>query len=104
MKINELAKRLDVTPRAIRFYEEKGLLQPEYEENGYRRYTEDDAWRLQTIAAFREIGFGIEEFPSCFIMRIAVTGRRTGIIWSFSVPYCSISGWSGSSCLLQWTS
>lgn len=60
MKINELAKRLDITPRAIRFYEEKGLLHPEYEENGYRRYTEDDAWRLQTIAAFREIGFGIE--------------------------------------------
>ncbi|ULL18729.1 MerR family transcriptional regulator [Paenibacillus sp. H1-7] len=60
MKINELAGRLDVTPRAIRFYEEKGLLHPRYADNGYRFYTEDDAWRLQTITAFREIGFGIE--------------------------------------------
>lgn len=60
MKINELAGRLDITPRAIRFYEEKGLLHPSYAENGYRHYTEADAWRLQTIAAFREIGFGIE--------------------------------------------
>ncbi|UQZ83663.1 putative methyltransferase YrrT [Paenibacillus konkukensis] len=59
MKINELARRLDVTPRAIRFYEEKGLLHPVYGENGYRYYTEEDAWRLQAIAAFRELGFSV---------------------------------------------
>ncbi|WP_282939824.1 MerR family transcriptional regulator [Paenibacillus sp. RC67] len=74
MKINELAKRLDVTPRAIRFYEERGLLHPEYEENGYRRYTEEDAWRLQTIAAFREIGFGIEGIAK--LLHYADSGDR----------------------------
>ncbi|GAA4841485.1 hypothetical protein GCM10023310_19150 [Paenibacillus vulneris] len=74
MKINELAKRLGVTPRAIRFYEEKGLLHPEYEENGYRRYTEEDMWRLQTIAAFREIGLGIDVIAK--LLHYADSGDR----------------------------
>jgi putative AdoMet-dependent methyltransferase len=61
LKINELARRLDVTPRAIRFYEEKGLLHPiKKEQNGYRYYSEEDAWRLQAIAAFREMGLGLD--------------------------------------------
>jgi putative AdoMet-dependent methyltransferase len=61
MKINVLARKLDVSPRAIRFYEEKGLLHPaKNEQNGYRHYTEEDAWRLQMIAALREMGMSLE--------------------------------------------
>ena len=60
MRINELAERLGVTPRAIRLYEQKGLLQPERTlENGYRNYSEEDSWRLQTISSLREIGLSI---------------------------------------------
>jgi putative AdoMet-dependent methyltransferase len=69
MKINELARRLDVTPRAIRFYEEKGLLHPVKDgQNGYRHYTEEDAWRLQTITAFREMGMGIESIAKLLLV------------------------------------
>jgi putative AdoMet-dependent methyltransferase len=60
MRINELADRLGITPRAIRLYEQKGLLRPERTpDNGYRSYSEEDSWRLQTIASLREIGLGI---------------------------------------------
>ncbi|MEX1029691.1 MAG: MerR family transcriptional regulator [Paenibacillaceae bacterium] len=60
MRINELAERLGMTPRAIRLYEQKGLLQPErIPDNGYRNYSEEDSWRLQTIASLREIGLSI---------------------------------------------
>lgn len=62
MKINELADRLHITARAIRFYEEKGLIQPsKNSENGYRTFTEQDAWRLQTIIALKEIGIGLAD-------------------------------------------
>lgn len=62
MHIQEMAKRLQITPRAIRFYEEKGLIQPEKESaSGYRRFREEDAWRLQTIIALREVGMTIED-------------------------------------------
>lgn len=56
MKIKEAANRLNTTPRTIRFYEEKGLVQPEKGENDYRYYNEADLWKLQTILALREVG------------------------------------------------
>ncbi len=61
MKIKELAEKLNITPRAIRFYEEKGLIAPQKEEhNQYRIFQEKDVWRLQTIIALRESGMSIE--------------------------------------------
>ncbi|MBP3961124.1 MerR family transcriptional regulator [Paenibacillus lignilyticus] len=65
MKINDLAKRLNVTPRAIRLYESKGLMKPERgQENGYRYYSESEAWRLQTISSLRELGLSIEQIKA----------------------------------------
>lgn len=60
-KIKDLANRLGITQRAIRLYEEKGLLSPQRNiENGYRDYSEQEVWRLQTIASLRELGLGIQ--------------------------------------------
>jgi putative AdoMet-dependent methyltransferase len=62
MKINEIAKKLNISPRAIRFYEEKGLISPQkQQDNQYRLFTEKDAWRLQMIISLREVGMPIEE-------------------------------------------
>ncbi|WP_440113748.1 MerR family transcriptional regulator [Paenibacillus sp. QZ-Y1] len=62
MNIKEAADRLGISARAIRFYEEKGLIHPAKQtSNGYRTYTENDIWRLQTIAALREIGMSLQD-------------------------------------------
>lgn len=62
MQIKEMASRLQITPRAIRYYEEKGLIKPgKANESGYRHFTEADVWRLQTIITLREVGMPIEE-------------------------------------------
>lgn len=62
MKIKEIADRLDVSARAIRFYEQKGLVQPAKENgNGYRTFSEEDAWKLQTIVSLKEIGFRLSD-------------------------------------------
>lgn len=61
MQIKEMAKRLQITPRAIRYYEEKGLIHPQKaDESGYRQFTEEDVWRLQTVITLREVGMPIE--------------------------------------------
>ncbi|MCM3786132.1 MerR family transcriptional regulator [Neobacillus mesonae] len=62
IQIKELAERLHITTRAIRFYEEKGLIHPEkHEHNGYRLFSEQDAARLQTIISMREVGMSLDE-------------------------------------------
>lgn len=59
MMINEAARRADLTRRAIKFYEEKGLLKPAKDANGYRNYTEEDLLRLKEICFYRKLGISI---------------------------------------------
>ena len=47
MKINEVEQRVGITKKNIRFYEEKGLINPgRLAENGYRDYGEADVEML----------------------------------------------------------
>lgn len=60
--IQQFAKRTGVTPRTLRFYEQKGLLtSSQRRKNGYRVYTDADSRRLQQVLFFRELDFPLEE-------------------------------------------
>ena len=49
-QIGEVADRTGVTQRTLRFYEEKGLLQPsERMQGGFRLYSEADVERIESI-------------------------------------------------------
>ncbi len=62
MKIKEAALAVGCTSRAIKFYEEKGLLPAvTRSENGYRDYTDKDIRVLHEIQAYRKLGIGIED-------------------------------------------
>ncbi len=62
MHINEAARLTGSTQRAIKFYEEKGLLPAiQRQSNGYRDYTQEDINRLHEIQAYRKLGIGIED-------------------------------------------
>ena len=58
--ISELAREFDVTPRAIRFYEDQGLLAPRRE--GQRRiYTARDRTRLKLTLRGKRLGLSLSE-------------------------------------------
>jgi DNA-binding transcriptional MerR regulator len=58
--ISDLARELDITTRAIRFYEEQGLLTPE--RRGLERiYTARDKVSLKLILRGKRIGFSLAE-------------------------------------------
>ena len=62
MRIAEAAKAVGCTQRAIKFYEEKGLLTPvARSENGYRDYSAEDISRLHEIQAYRKLGIGLAD-------------------------------------------
>ena len=54
--IQELGKLAGVSVRTLRLYDERGLLVPKRQENGYRIYSEADAARLQKILLWRACG------------------------------------------------
>jgi DNA-binding transcriptional MerR regulator len=58
--ISELASEFDITPRTIRFYEEKGLLKPE-REGQKRLFSQSDRVRLILILRGRRCGLTLEE-------------------------------------------
>ncbi len=58
--ISELAQEFDVTPRAIRFYEDQGLLAPR--RDGQRRiYTARDRTRLKLTLRGKRLGLTLSE-------------------------------------------
>lgn len=58
----ELAKRLGISARTVRFYDEKGILCPvDYSEAGYRMYDESSVEKLQKILMLRFLGFSLEQ-------------------------------------------
>lgn len=63
LRIQEVADEVGLTPRAIRYYEEMGLLAPAARSEGaYRLYDADDLERLRFIAALRnDAGFSLAE-------------------------------------------
>jgi len=66
----DLARATGNTVRAIRFYEEEGLLKPAVvSDGGHRRYTEDDLERLRLITDLRELGLSLCEIKSILELR-----------------------------------
>lgn len=58
--VSELAKEFALTPQALRFYEEKGLLSPQRAGTA-RVFDYRDRARLTLILKFRRLGFSLEE-------------------------------------------
>ncbi|MQS14621.1 MerR family transcriptional regulator [Streptomyces kaniharaensis] len=61
MRIGELAQRAGTTTRALRYYEQLGLLPARRAGNGYRSYGEDDVRLLRQIRTLQDFGFELEE-------------------------------------------
>jgi DNA-binding transcriptional MerR regulator len=62
MTSGEIAKKTGVSQKAIRLYDEKGLLKPtDYTEGNYRLYDKEALSVLEKIIALKQIGFSLEE-------------------------------------------
>jgi DNA-binding transcriptional MerR regulator len=63
LRIHDVGRRLGLTPRAIRYYEEIGLLTPAGRTEGdHRLFSQADVERLQTIKSLRDdAGFSLAD-------------------------------------------
>ncbi len=85
MRIGEIAKRTGLNISNIRFYERKGLLHPEREDNSqYRDYTEDNVLRIKRILLYRKMGIPIETIYLLLNGQVDfsdVLERQQNVIW-----------------------
>ncbi len=61
LAIGELARRTGLAVSAIRYYEDQGLIAPERNRGGQRRFFRSDIRRLSYILIAREFGFTLAE-------------------------------------------
>ena len=65
--ISELAREFDITPRAIRFYEDSGLLAPARDGRN-RVYSPRDRTRLKLTLRGKRLGFSLQEIRQLVTM------------------------------------
>ncbi|NEM83747.1 MerR family transcriptional regulator, partial [Escherichia coli] len=60
--IGDLAKKLNITTRTIRYYDQKGLVKPSrVSESGYRLYSDEQVKQLKLIIFLKELGFSLKD-------------------------------------------
>lgn len=66
-KIGEFSKITSLTVKALRYYDEEGILKPSIRgENGYRIYDEKDFEKAMYIVLLRKLSFSITEIKDVF--------------------------------------
>ena len=74
MRIGELADRLGINPKTLRYWEEIGLLPPpDRDASGYRDYTEEYVSLCQFILKAKSMGFKLEDIKE--IISLKLSGR-----------------------------
>ncbi len=70
LRIGQLAARLVLNPRTIRFYEQAGILpEPERTVSNYRLYSTEDERRLRFIKAAQRLGLALGEIKEILAVR-----------------------------------
>ncbi|MCK9927943.1 MerR family DNA-binding protein [Frankia sp. Mgl5] len=64
MRIGELACAAGTTTRALRYYEEQGLLNPQRAASGYRYYDREAVTRVENIRRLLATGFTLQDIRS----------------------------------------
>ena len=69
MNINEVSKLTGISKDMIRFYEKKGLIQPERSDNNYRSYTVHDMHLLILIKQYNSLGIPLSSIRSMLLQQ-----------------------------------
>ncbi len=68
MFISELSKKLKITSRAIRHYEDIGIIKSKRMNNNYRYFDELNIDKLKFLVKARNLGFSLEECKELIVL------------------------------------
>ena len=75
MQIGEVADRVGLSLRTVRYYEEMGLIAPDRTEGGFRLYGEAHLDRLALIKRMKPLGFTVQQMRELLDARDALRER-----------------------------
>lgn len=79
IKIGEVAERVGLSLRTLRYYEEAGLITPAGRTSGgFRLYSERDVQRLLLIMQMKPLGFSLERMREVMQDLDTIAGRQAG--------------------------
>lgn len=64
MNTKQICQAIKITPKALRVYENCGLVFPQREKNGYRNYTDENMVKLREILLLKEMGFSLQQIKA----------------------------------------
>ncbi|WP_238907033.1 MerR family transcriptional regulator [Clostridium sp. YIM B02506] len=64
MLIREVSKETNLTKKAIEYYCEHGLVNPQTLENGYRDFSSEDIEKLKKVSLYRRLGLNISDIKA----------------------------------------
>ena len=69
LKIGEMADFFQISVKAVRIYEKKGIITPAYidPESGYRYYTPDQLHQLAALLELKALGFSLDEIKDVMV-------------------------------------
>ncbi len=69
LKIGEVADFFQISVKAVRIYEKKGIIVPAYidPESGYRYYTPDQLHQLAALLELKALGFSLDEIKDVMV-------------------------------------
>ena len=80
IQIGDLAKRAGISVRAVRYYEELGLIIPVgHSVGGFRLYGEENLKRLQVINFLKELGLTLTEIKKILLAKKESGGDREAV-------------------------
>jgi MerR family transcriptional regulator, copper efflux regulator len=73
LKIGEVARRVGLSLRTVRYYEEVGLVTPSGRTDGhFRLYAESDVATLRVVRSMKPLGFSLDEMRDLLALRARV--------------------------------
>ena len=69
LKIGEVADFFNISVKAVRIYEKKGIIEPAWidPESGYRYYTADQLHQLGALLELKALGFSLDEIKALMV-------------------------------------
>jgi DNA-binding transcriptional MerR regulator len=64
--ISQVAKKMNLTPFTLRYYDKEGILSPNRTEKGIRYFTEADLEQLEMICCLKNTGMSIKDIKRYF--------------------------------------